>query len=90
MNKPWECPDTQAALSRKHIPLPHSVVPVTGGYALFECRGAERRLVAILPDAAALADYLSAHYAQASAAASAAQERAASRRLPIIEIDFSL
>ena len=80
------------AQARKYVPRPHSVVPTSGGYALFEARGFERRFVALLPDAASLAAYLEDHF-QAEAARGAAQRRAAESRasaLRDLEIDFSL
>jgi len=55
-------PDEQTALSRKYIPLPLAFVPVEGGIAIFLCRGGDRELLELAPDASTLWTVIESQY----------------------------
>lgn len=87
-------PSEQQALSQKYTARPVACVPTPDGLAVFRCRGADRELLAIAPDAQALWDLLTAEFSQAQAAreAALAQEAAKARAAPVLDLDldFSL
>lgn len=83
-------PSEQLALSQKYTARPVACVPTPDGFAVFRCRGAERELLGIVPDAQSLWELLTIAFseAQADRLAALAQEATRSRAAPVINLDL--